>query len=161
MLFSFSKGSRFPNNKENSYLCFHIDAIDFIIFLPTSKKEVLALVMELSMILLKSNIFVYSRLPTTPPPGAYEKSTLFEEAKIKNKGFCFGSGRGDMEVTGLNPRNSNPGPGTYDHSSGRKKIAYSLRKKIVFHEKEKLGIPGPGKCTIFFTILDETYTTFK
>lgn len=35
-------------------------------------------------------------MPKTPAPGAYEPESVFEAARKKNKGFGFGSGRGEM-----------------------------------------------------------------
>lgn len=56
-----------------------------------------------------------------------------------------------MEVTGLTPKNENPGPGTYESSSQRGKISYSLRAKLKIDNREKIYVPGPGKC--FFSFL--------
>ena len=102
--------------------------------------------MELSLISPNSNVCFDGRLPDTPPPNHYEKETLFDQAKKKNKGYGFGSGRGEMEVTGISPHNNYPGPGAYEFPSGRNHIAYSLRTKTTLIDKEKLGIPGPGRC---------------
>ena len=51
-----------------------------------------------------------------------------------------------MEVTGLTPKNSNPGPGAYESASSQGKIAYSLKGKGKI-KKSKILIPGPGNCT--------------
>ena len=51
-----------------------------------------------------------------------------------------------MEVTGLTPKNSNPGPGAYESASSQGKIAYSLKGKGKI-KKSKLLVPGPGNCT--------------
>ena len=51
-----------------------------------------------------------------------------------------------MEVTGLTPKNSNPGPGAYESASSHGKIAYSLKGKGKI-KKSKLLVPGPGNCT--------------
>ena len=65
-----------------------------------------------------------------------------------------------MEVTSSTPKNTNPGPGTYESTTCRDNSAYSLRTKIQFIDKEKIGIPGPGNCKFIWKFIDETYTTF-
>lgn len=55
-----------------------------------------------------------------------------------------------MEVTGpfvKSKLNKNPGPGSYQHRSQLSQGAFSLRGKNYQEDKEKLKIPGPGKCT--------------
>ena len=85
-------------------------------------------------------------MPLTPSPGAYEKKTTFEEAVLKEKGFIFGVGRKEMEITGLTPKNKNPGPGSYQSFNPRKNLAFSIQGKSKIVDKELILVPGPGKC---------------
>ena len=56
-----------------------------------------------------------------------------------------------MEVTGpfvQSKKNGNPGPGSYQHSSGLNQGTFSLCGKNYKEDKEKMKIPGPGTCNI-------------
>ena len=58
-----------------------------------------------------------------------------------------------MEVTGpfVNSiRDKNPGPGTYRCKQMLKSTTFTLRGKNYQEDHEKMKIPGPGSCKIFW-----------
>ena len=42
--------------------------------------------------------------------------------------------------------NKNPGPGSYKLPSTLNNSKYSIKSRIIQSDKEKMNIPGPGKC---------------
>ena len=86
-------------------------------------------------------------VPKSPSPNKYELRSEFDR-NVK-KGFGFGCGRDEMEVTGpfVNSiRDKNPGPGTYRQKNMLNTSAFTLRGKNYQEDQEKLKIPGPGSC---------------
>lgn len=60
-----------------------------------------------------------------------------------------------MKITGpfvSTIKNKNPGPGAYESFTALSKKAYSMKGKNFKEDKEKLQIPGPGKCNTIYKI---------
>lgn len=89
----------------------------------------------------------------SPPPNTYNLSDDFKK-NIK-KGFGFGKGRVEMEVTGpfvSAKKNKNPGPGTYELPSMLEKHSFGFRSKLNTFDNSKRSVPGPGTYPVTFNI---------
>ena len=74
-------------------------------------------------------------MPYSPPPNTYNINSSFDHSKQKKKGFCFGSGRNEMIVTGPLAEltnNKNPSPGEYEIPTTKSNVSYSLRPKFSY-----------------------------
>lgn len=83
----------------------------------------------------------------SPSPNKYQIKSDFETSP--KKGFGFGCGRDEMEITGpfvRNKLNKNPGPGSYPIKSELSPCTFSIKGKNYREDQEKLKIPGPGSC---------------
>lgn len=91
--------------------------------------------------------------PVSPPPNKYDINSEFSLSK--RKGFGFGSGRLEMQVTGPlveTLKNKNPGPGSYHIPSSLDRVSYSMGKRYLKDDIWKKLIPGPGKYEVPVTL---------
>ncbi len=80
-----------------------------------------------------------------------------EDSFTKNikKGFGFGKGRDQMEVTGpfvAAKKNKNPGPDSYQLPSMLEKKSFAFRSKLNTFDESKRDVPGPGTYPVTFPI---------
>jgi len=85
----------------------------------------------------------------------FEASTSHVSKRLKNKSFCFGTGR-DAFTKVVLPARANfpdpcvPGPGSYENIKVIAKDAkkFSLKPRLNFgdveYKERKKGVPGPG-----------------